>query len=510
MKFTRNVPEVISTLLLVLHRRPDDGLRPRPSAGCWPRCRPTPRGQQRRSRSQHQRQTARRSTSSATPCRGGPIIAIVAQRSSSPSCSDERPPASGCARWASTREPLNAPACRSRRRRLGARSFSGGIAGLAGGHEAHRRRGGRPLHCRLLVEHRLERAARRAARSARPVVVIPMAFVFAGLRTGSGFLGGHGSRGGSPTSSRPCSCWRCSSRRPSCSSDGGGPRPPGRRCDRDARFRRRDLGHFSRQRPTRRRSGSPTLLAFAAAGEWVAERAGTLNISVEGMFLGGAFAAALGSDITAPSVVGLLFGSRRAHRGVRPGQLSHRLTANQFVVGLDHQRARLGLTAFLDAEIDPSCERRGRLRIPGFADIPLVGDAFFGHVDAVPPLPAGPAGVVARVPHPLGPRSALGRRGSAGADVSGIDVNRRRRQAVSIGGLSSGLAGAYLSSARSGSPPTRRPRVHRDRRGDLRRLDTAGALAGAVVFGFFQALGFGLPSARLSGQSVLCSRHFRT
>ena len=28
-------------------------------------------------------------------------------------------------------------------------------------------------------------------------------------------------------------------------------------------------------------------LAFAASGEWVAERAGTLNISVEGMLLGG-------------------------------------------------------------------------------------------------------------------------------------------------------------------------------------------------------------------------------
>ena len=34
---------------------------------------------------------------------------------------------------------------------------------------------------------------------------------------------------------------------------------------------------------------------FAAAGEWVAERAGTLNISVEGMLLAGAFGAALGT-----------------------------------------------------------------------------------------------------------------------------------------------------------------------------------------------------------------------
>ena len=37
------------------------------------------------------------------------------------------------------------------------------------------------------------------------------------------------------------------------------------------------------------------LLAFAATGEWVAEKAGTINISVEAMVLTGAFTSALGS-----------------------------------------------------------------------------------------------------------------------------------------------------------------------------------------------------------------------
>ena len=40
------------------------------------------------------------------------------------------------------------------------------------------------------------------------------------------------------------------------------------------------------------------LLAFAATGEWVAERAGTLNISVEAMLLAGAFTSAVGYDLT--------------------------------------------------------------------------------------------------------------------------------------------------------------------------------------------------------------------
>jgi simple sugar transport system permease protein len=50
------------------------------------------------------------------------------------------------------------------------------------------------------------------------------------------------------------------------------------------------------------------VLAFAAIGEWIAERAGTLNISVEGMMLSGAFASAMGYDATSNVVVGLVLG----------------------------------------------------------------------------------------------------------------------------------------------------------------------------------------------------------
>ena len=43
-------------------------------------------------------------------------------------------------------------------------------------------------------------------------------------------------------------------------------------------------------------------LAFGATGEWVAERSGTLNISIEAMFLAGAFGAAVGLDRTGNQV----------------------------------------------------------------------------------------------------------------------------------------------------------------------------------------------------------------
>ena len=38
------------------------------------------------------------------------------------------------------------------------------------------------------------------------------------------------------------------------------------------------------------------LFVLAATGEWMAERAGTLNISLEGMIIAGAFGAAVGSS----------------------------------------------------------------------------------------------------------------------------------------------------------------------------------------------------------------------
>ena len=110
-------------------------------------------------------------------------------------------------------------------------------------------------------------------------------------------------------------------------------------------------------------------LAFAASGEWVAERAGTLNISVEGMLLSGAFTSAMGYHVTGSTIVamfagiagGLIVASVQA-------EMSHRLTADQFVVGLTLNILVLGLAAFLDYarrfNIPTILERKGRKGAP--------------------------------------------------------------------------------------------------------------------------------------------------
>ncbi len=236
------------------------------------------------------------------------------------------------------------------------------------------------------------------------------------------------------------------------------------------------------------------LMAFAAVGEWVAEKSGTLNISVEGMILTGAFTGALGSfwlhNPWAAVLMGVLGGLLVA---AIQANMSHRLAANQFVVGLTLNVLAVGLTAFLDAQVDPTVVRVEELRIPGLASIPLIGDALFNRTWVLYLLyPLVPLAwwMVYRTRWGLEIR-AVGENPQA-ADVSGVHVNRRRRQAIYFGGACAGLAGAYLTIGQSGSFAADGV----SGRGYLALAAVIfggwtlkGTIAGAIVFGFFQALG---------------------
>lgn len=188
------------------------------------------------------------------------------------------------------------------------------------------------------------------------------------------------------------------------------------------------------------------LLLFAASGEWVAERSGTINISVEAMLLSGAFTSAVAFEVSGSIVVGLAAGAAGGLIvALVQAQMSHRLAANQFVVGLTLNILVLGLAAYLDGVIETSTERAVKLEIPVLADLPLLGQALFGQ-----PWPFYV--LYALVPFSwwllLRTRWGLEVRASGespqSADVSGIDVNRRRRQSIYYAGLTSGLGGAFL------------------------------------------------------------------
>lgn len=195
------------------------------------------------------------------------------------------------------------------------------------------------------------------------------------------------------------------------------------------------------------------LLAFAACGEWVAERAGTINISVEGMLLAGALLSAIGYHVSDSVVVGVVFGMLGGLLvAAVQANMSHHLAADQFVVGLTLNILVLGLAGFLDREIDPATTFAGRWEIPLLGDIPLVGQALFGQrwpFYLLYPLIPLSWWLVYRTRWGLEVRAAG--ENPQSSDVSGVHVNKRRRQTIYYAGLTSGLGGAFMVFVNVGS-----------------------------------------------------------
>lgn len=254
--------------------------------------------------------------------------------------------------------------------------------------------------------------------------------------------------------------------------------------------------------------GSPTMyssairlggfLAFAALGELVAERAGTINISVEGSLLAGAFGGAVGYDLTGSMWLGLIAGIAAGSLiALIQANMSHRLTADQFVVGLTVNILVLGLAGFLNASLHPVARRAGVLRIPVLADIPLIGPALFGQTwptYLLYPLIPLTWWLLYRTRWGLEVR-AVGENPQA-SDVSGIDVNRRRRQAIYYGGALAGLGGAFLVLGQVGSFDTSAV----GGRGFIAIAAVYfggwtlwGTLLGSLVFGFADAFRLAVP-----------------
>lgn len=244
------------------------------------------------------------------------------------------------------------------------------------------------------------------------------------------------------------------------------------------------------------------VLAFAAVGEWVAERAGTLNISVQAMMIGGAFVGAVVYDrfgqhvilgLIAATVAGWLVSQIQAN-------LSHRWTIDQFVVGLTLNVLMLGLALFLDGSLEPTTTVAAAIHVPGLEDIPGVGEALFAQpwpFYLIVPLAVATWYLVFRTRWGLEVR-ASGENPQA-ADVSGIHVNQRRRQAIGVAGLCSGLGGGVLVLGQIGIVGFNEGHV------GLRGIvaiaavifggwTLRGTLVGCLVFGYFYSFQIALPS----------------
>lgn len=193
-------------------------------------------------------------------------------------------------------------------------------------------------------------------------------------------------------------------------------------------------------------------LLFAGLGEYVAQRAGTFNLSVEGMMLSSAFAAAYGSSASGSPIVGLLCGmvTGLAVAFVH-ANLSHRLQLNTYVVGLALNVLVLGVTNYLLSTTMLDIPSVSALRIPLLSDLPIVGKAFFVQPWVVYLIPL----LIVLIWFVRRTRLGLELRAAGdepvASDLTGIDVNARRRQALLFCGLCAGVGGAYLSVFQAGS-----------------------------------------------------------
>jgi simple sugar transport system permease protein len=197
-----------------------------------------------------------------------------------------------------------------------------------------------------------------------------------------------------------------------------------------------------------------TPLILGALAGIVGERSGVINVAIEGQLLMGAFAGALfasvarsgGLGIVAAAIAGGLIGALLAVFAIR-------YAVNQVVLGVVINLLVLGLTSYLYHALmqqDPtyfnSPSVLPAIRIPGLADIPIIGPLLFD------------ANVIVYLMYVLivvvdvglfrtrwGLRTrAVGEHPRA-ADTVGINVSRTRYRNVILGGFIAGLGGAFLT-----------------------------------------------------------------
>jgi len=197
---------------------------------------------------------------------------------------------------------------------------------------------------------------------------------------------------------------------------------------------------------------SGTILLFAALGEIFAERAGVLNLGVEGMMLIGAVA---GFSVTVSTgdpwlglVVAMLAGGLLS---LVHAVVTIHLRADQVISGLALTFLGTGLARVLGDGLSSagSVATIPRLTIPLLVDIPFLGPILFREQNVLT--------YVGLVLVPLAwywiertrpglHLRAVGERPAA-ADAQGINVIRLRYGYVLVGGLLAGLAGATITLA---------------------------------------------------------------
>lgn len=203
-----------------------------------------------------------------------------------------------------------------------------------------------------------------------------------------------------------------------------------------------------------------TPLIFGALCGVLCERAGVVNVSIEGQFLTAAFAAAIVGSMT-KSVPAALIAAMLAGMAMAAllAVFAINYLVNQVVLGVVLNLLAAGLTGFLfDQLVQPASSRYNAapvlkpIPIPGLADLPFFGPVLFQQT-----ILAYLAVVSVVLVWFLLYKTAWGLRIRAvgehpeAADTVGISVRGIRWSAVLVGGLFAGLGGAFFTLASTGS-----------------------------------------------------------
>jgi ABC-type uncharacterized transport system permease subunit len=191
-----------------------------------------------------------------------------------------------------------------------------------------------------------------------------------------------------------------------------------------------------------------TVLALAALGLLINEKAGVVNLGAEGMMLCAAIAGFAAVVHTGNDWLGFAAGmGAGAVLAAIFGVLVIWLGTNQYATGLALSLFGVGFSAFVGiGYVQEKLPERPSYAIPGLADIPLVGPALFKQH----PLVYGTMLLVlALIWFLYKSRTGLVLRAvgesPASAHALGYQVRRIRLVAVVVGGALCGLAGAYVS-----------------------------------------------------------------
>jgi simple sugar transport system permease protein len=188
-----------------------------------------------------------------------------------------------------------------------------------------------------------------------------------------------------------------------------------------------------------------TPLVVAALGELVTERAGVLNLGVEGMMIMGAVCAFAAAQLTGSPYVGIVAGiAGGALFSLLFGFLTLTLVTNQVATGLALTILGLGLSGQIgEAFVGKPGIKLPQIVFPYLSDIPFFGRVLFSQ-DLIfylsIALIIGINWFLFRSRTGLKIRAIGDNHGSAHA--LGINVIRTRYLAVMFGGACAGLAGA--------------------------------------------------------------------